>query len=152
MADSEKTSENARWRSRTARAHPIFDICDLILRSNLLKFQILSPLLPINLWLDFEKMTHCPFKVEKVWIFLKSQLVYCIVRRSVYPLRVFIHPSKFIFNQSVPLKEIIGNQFVFSYRSRQLLATVPTSHFATAATTTSPFATSTSHIIFPWQS
>ena len=61
MADSAKTGENARWRSRTARAHPIFDICDLILRSNLLKFQILSPLLPINLWLDFEKMTHCPF-------------------------------------------------------------------------------------------
>ena len=65
MADSAKTGENARWRSRTARAHPIFDICDLILRSNLLKFQILSPLLPINLWLDFEKMTHCPFKAGR---------------------------------------------------------------------------------------
>ena len=40
MADSAKTSENARWRSRTARAHPIFDICDFILRSIFLKFQI----------------------------------------------------------------------------------------------------------------
>ena len=62
MADSAKTGENARWRSRTARAHPIFDICDLILRSNFLKFQILSPLLPLNLWLNFENLTHCPFK------------------------------------------------------------------------------------------
>ena len=62
MADSAKTGENARWRGRTARAHPIFDICDFILRSNSLKFQILSPLLPLNLWLDFEKMMHCPFK------------------------------------------------------------------------------------------
>ena len=61
MADSAKTGENARWRSRTARAHPIFDICDLILRSNLLKFQILSPLLPINLWLDIGKNMTCPF-------------------------------------------------------------------------------------------
>ena len=62
MADSAKTGENARWRGRTARAHPIFDICDFILRSNSLKFQILSPLIPLNLWLDFEKMMHCPFK------------------------------------------------------------------------------------------
>ena len=62
MADSAKTGENARWRSRTARAHPIFDICDLTLRSNFLKFQILSPLLPLNLWLNFENLTHCPFK------------------------------------------------------------------------------------------
>ena len=61
MADSAKTGENARWRSRTARAHPIFDICDLTLRSNFLKFQILSPLLPLNLWLNFENLTHCPF-------------------------------------------------------------------------------------------
>ena len=65
MADSAKTGENARWRGRTARAHPIFDICDFILRSNSLKFQILSPLLPLNLWLDFEKMMHCPFKGRK---------------------------------------------------------------------------------------
>ena len=64
MADSAKTGENARWRGRTARAHPIFDICDFILRSNSLKFQILSPLLPLNLWLDFEKMMHCPFNVH----------------------------------------------------------------------------------------
>ena len=63
MADSAKTGENARWRGRTARAHPIFDICDFILRSNSLKFQILSPLLPLNLWLDFEKMMHCPFNI-----------------------------------------------------------------------------------------
>ena len=63
MADSAKTGENARWRGRTARAHPIFDICDFILRSNSLKFQILSPLIPLNLWLDFEKMMHCPFKI-----------------------------------------------------------------------------------------
>ena len=62
MVDSAKTGENARWRSRTARAHPIFDICDLTLRSNFLKFQILSPLLPLNLWLNFENLTHCPFK------------------------------------------------------------------------------------------
>ena len=64
MADSAKTGENARWRGRTARAHPIFDICDFILRSNSLKFQILSPLIPLNLWLDFEKMMHCPFKAS----------------------------------------------------------------------------------------
>ena len=62
MADSAKTGENARWRSRTARAHPIFDICDLTLRSNFLKFQILSPLLPLNLWLNFENLTHFPLK------------------------------------------------------------------------------------------
>ena len=62
MAECAKTGENARWRGRTARAHPIFDICDFILRSNSLKFQILSPLIPLNLWLDFEKMMHCPFK------------------------------------------------------------------------------------------
>ena len=66
MADSAKTGENARWRGRTARAHPIFDICDFILRSNSLKFQILSPLLPLNLWLDFEKMMHCPFKLQRI--------------------------------------------------------------------------------------
>ena len=65
MAECAKTGENARWRGRTARAHPIFDICDFILRSNSLKFQILSPLLPLNLWLDFEKMMHCPFKDPK---------------------------------------------------------------------------------------
>ena len=67
MADSAKTGENARWRGRTARAHPIFDICDFILRSNSLKFQILSPLIPLNLWLDFEKMMHCPFNSSKVY-------------------------------------------------------------------------------------
>ena len=77
MADSAKTGENARWRSRTARAHPIFDICDLILRSNLLKFQILSPLLPINLWLDFEKMTHCPFKIMQKNMYFFRHFVKC---------------------------------------------------------------------------
>ena len=61
MADSAKTGENARWRSRTARAHPIFDICDFILRSNFLKFQILSPLFPLNLWLNFENLTQHAF-------------------------------------------------------------------------------------------
>ena len=62
MADWAKTSEIARSRSQTAQAHPIFDICDLILRSNSLKFQILSPLLPLNLLLNFENFTTCPFK------------------------------------------------------------------------------------------
>ena len=61
MADSAKTGENARWRGRTARAHPIFDICDFILRSNSLKFQILSPLIPLNLWLDFENLMQWSF-------------------------------------------------------------------------------------------
>ena len=65
MADSAKTGENVRWCSRTARAHPTFDICDLILRSNFLKFQIVGPLLPLNLWLNFENLTHCPFKEVK---------------------------------------------------------------------------------------
>ena len=59
MTDSAKTGENARWRSRTARAHPIFDICDLILRWNFLKLQILSP---INLGLNFENLMKSPFK------------------------------------------------------------------------------------------
>ena len=27
------------------------------------KFQILSPLLPLNLWLNFENLTHCPFNI-----------------------------------------------------------------------------------------
>ena len=59
MAESAKTGENERLRSRTARAHHIFDICDLILRSNFFKLQILSPL---NLWLNYENLTHSPFK------------------------------------------------------------------------------------------
>ena len=76
MAESAKTGENARWRGRTARAHPIFDICDFILRSNSLKFQILSPLIPLNLWLDFEKMMHCPFKhaCKNVWIVQRGEM------------------------------------------------------------------------------
>ena len=64
MAESAKTGENARWRSRTARAHPIFDICDLILRSNFLKFQILSQLFPLKLFIYnafiFEASPHPP--------------------------------------------------------------------------------------------
>ena len=60
MADSAKTGENARWHSRTARAHPIFDICDLILRSNFLKFQ--KTITPIKPMVKFLNLTHCPFK------------------------------------------------------------------------------------------
>ena len=82
MADSAKTGENARWRSRTARAHPIFDICDLILRSNFLKLQILSPLLPLNLWLNFENLTHCPFNKIIQRYNLISNLVY-IARKLI---------------------------------------------------------------------
>ena len=69
MAESAKTGENARWRSRTARAHPFFDICDLTLRSNFLKFQILSPLLPLNLC-DNTMTTpwwHCDDTVMTLW-------------------------------------------------------------------------------------
>ena len=85
MADSAKTGENARWRGRTARAHPIFDICDFILRSNSLKFQILSPLLPLNLWLDFEKMMHCPFKtIDQKWLVMKFS-IYSVCWIHIYP-------------------------------------------------------------------
>ena len=43
---------------------PIVEICDFILRSNMVNFQILSPLLSFNLWLDFEKLMHLPFKTS----------------------------------------------------------------------------------------
>ena len=48
----------------SARIFPIVEICDFILRSNFLNFYILSPLLPLNLWLDFEKLMHFPFKTS----------------------------------------------------------------------------------------
>ena len=53
MADSAKTGENARWRSRTARAHPIFDICDLILRSIFFKISDSKSITPIKPMVKF---------------------------------------------------------------------------------------------------
>ena len=71
MADGAKTSENARSCRRTARAHPIFDICDLILRWNFLKLQILSPWLPWSLGLNFENLMNSPFNTS--WNLKKKQ-------------------------------------------------------------------------------
>ena len=44
------------------RGRTLFSTFVTLSYGQIFKFQILSPLLPLNLWLNFENLTHCPFK------------------------------------------------------------------------------------------